>query len=85
MGLQSGRQRIQAALGPSPRNARPTLSCPDQRAEENSAVGHQLWAPLGPGLSMALAPARNTIWLQGHQVSKAQGEGRQGQARLLCS
>lgn len=32
-----------------------------------------------------LAPARHTIWLQGHQVSKAQGEGRQGRARLLCS
>lgn len=52
--LQYGRRRIEGSLGPSPRNTWPTLGCPDQRANENKAIGrHQLWGPLAHSLSMA--------------------------------
>lgn len=82
-----GGQRIKGGLGPSPRNIWPTLSCPNQWANENNTIGrHQLRGPLGHSLSMAPGTSQaQDLAAESSGLQDTKREGRQGQASLPCS
>lgn len=85
--LQYGGQRIKGGLGPSPRNIWPTLSCPNQWANENNTIGrHQPRRPLGHSLSMAPGTSQaQDLAAESSGLQDTKREGRQGQASLPCS